>query len=246
MEAEANVQLDKYYRVYSDNKEVVELLNGDFRSAFEKEVKPADVSSWTKNYEINAVKGEDSRWKYREIDVRDFVYRYQYDRLHKFNSTYDVRTRCRVPRILLRDFILEESTFQKIVCILVTLDPYALFNDPERNYDDLGFAEGGINFKDATVTFYGYCASPKDAELGFRQQRLLYPVLVAETINHLAAKYSSDTEGASIKEKILTAGWTLVNGRISYDEYLQEIENDNNFCGWRGSFFRFSQLNHRF
>lgn len=215
------------------SKEVVELLNREFKPAFETVVTSVDVSRWTKNYEINAIKLEGSRWRYREVDVRDFMYRLQHDLLHKFNSSFYDRSSIRVPRDVLRDFIQEEFIFAPIVCILVTLDPYALFNDPERKYDDLGFHEGGISFKGASVAFQKWCVVPKDSEFEIRKQRLLYPSLVAQAINQLAATYKN-TEGASAKDRLLAAGWTLVNGRIPHGEYLQEVDSSVGLGGWRG------------
>lgn len=89
-----------------------------------------------------------------------------------------------------------------------------MFNDPERSYNDLYRAEGGIVFKDAQVTFSINSVWPKESELKLRQQRLLYRVLVAEVIKELASEYSL-TDGINIKDKIIKAGWKLVADRIT-------------------------------
>ncbi|KGP77452.1 MULTISPECIES: hypothetical protein [Paenibacillus] len=129
---------------------------------------------------------------------------------------------------------LKEGAFQAATCILVTLHPYALFNDPERSYNDLYRAEGGIVFKDAQVTFSINSVRLKESELKLRQQRLLYPVLMAEVIKELASEYSL-TDGINIKDKIIKAGWKLVADRITKEAYLKEMDSRNaSYREWPG------------
>jgi hypothetical protein len=217
------------------SKEVVAYLNKHLK----KEITSGDVSNWTKNYEINALKsGNSTRWRYREVDLRDFTYRYENNMLHKFNNSYHERTSCRIARDILREFYMEESTFQSVICVLVTLHPYALYNDPNRSYQDIGRAEGGIMFKDAAVHFSTHSVGPKTTALELRKQRLLYPVLVAEAINILSLEYVR-TDGANVKDKIMKAGWKLVDRRITEEMYKQEITNIKTFFGgWSGLNFQ--------
>ncbi|MCW3793808.1 hypothetical protein OM416_19635 [Paenibacillus sp. LS1] len=216
------------------SKEALIYLN-QHQGTFNKELNSTDLSNWTRNFEINAIKPiGTTRWRYRDADLKDFVYRYQHNMLHKFNDSYRTRTSCRIPEIILRDFFIEERTFQVTTCILVTLHPYALFNDPERSYRNLYRAEGGIIFKDAAVHFSTHSVGPKTTELELRQQRLMYPVLVAEAINELASEYSR-TEGDSIQDKIIKAGWTLISGRITKETFMDELDSMSRILrGWTG------------
>lgn len=216
------------------SKEVLAYLN-QHNSIFEKEITSSDLSNWTRNYEINAIKPKETgRWSYRKDDLDDFIYRFQNDLLHKFNASYHKRTSCRISDTVLRDFFTEENTFQTTICILVTLHPYALFNDPERSYEDLGRAEGGITFKNAVVTFSHLSVQLKDTELKLRQQRLLYPVLVAEAIKALAEEYMQINEN-NIKTRIIKAGRILIDSRITEEEYLNELNSiEACFRGWPG------------
>lgn len=230
---------DEEYNLTS--KEVKEILNNNFYEIFNKTIETKDITTWTKNFEINAIKNDKGKWAYRMRDIEDFIFRYKNNILHKFNSSYNRRTYITAPRETLHEIFAEnEGIFQHLVCILTTLHPYALYNDPERKYRDIGRHEGGIIFKDAAVHFGTYSVTPKTTALELRQQRLLYPVIIAQVFGLIVNEYLN-TSGKNVKERLLTAGWNLVEGRISYEEFNKEV-NDYRFGGWRGLFHNYEEI----
>ncbi|MCW3793810.1 hypothetical protein OM416_19645 [Paenibacillus sp. LS1] len=57
---------------------------------------------------------------------------------------------------------------------------------------------------------------------------------MAEAINELASEYSH-TEGDSIQEKIKNAGMKLIAGRITREDYMEEMANRSKILrGWTG------------
>ena len=217
-----------------NTKEVVSFLNKEYGDLFNKQLDSKNINYWVNNYEINAIKNDKNRWLFRKVDILDFVYRYKNNLLNQFNSSYFDRTRIKVSTNVLYEIFKEcETVFQKIVCILTTLHPYALFNDPERKYRDLGRHEGGIVFKDAAIHFGINSVSPKDTVISLRKQRLLYPVIVTEVIESLITEYTKIT-GEHPKERLITAGWKLINNNVSLDEYTNELNSLIFFGGWRG------------
>lgn len=56
------------------SKEALRYLN-HYQSVFKKEITSSELSNWTRNYEVNAIKlNGEGRWRYREVDLKDFVY----------------------------------------------------------------------------------------------------------------------------------------------------------------------------
>lgn len=211
-------------------KDVVNILNTEYNDLFDIRVDSRRINYWIQNYEINAFKNEKNRWLFTESDVLDFVYRYEHNFLHHFNNYYK-STIIKVSTEVLYDIFQEcELVFQKIVCILTTLHPYALFNDPLRKYSDLCRHEGGIIFKEAAITFHINGVSPKG---NIRKQRLFYPIIVTKVIEEIITEYNQ-TQGSNVTDRLINTGFKLINGKITHQEYLDELDRNIFFSGWRG------------
>ncbi len=223
------MNINNLYEKYTlTTQEVVSIFNTEYIDLFDKKVDSRKINYWVQNYEINAIKSEKNRWLFSESDVLDFVYRYK----HNFNlNNYYNSTKIKVSTDVLYEIFQEcELVFQKIVCILTTLHPYALFNDPRREYSDLRRHEGGIIFKDAAITFHTNGVSLKG---DIRKQRLFYPIIVTNVIEEVITEYNQ-THGDNVAERLIKIGFKLVNDRITLQEYMDELDQNIYFSGWRG------------
>lgn len=226
--------MDNMYDEYKlTTREVVNILNIEYADVFAKKVDTRKINYWIQNYEINAIKSENNRWLFSELDVLDFVYRYKYNYLHNWKNHFD-NTSIKVSTDVLYEIFKEcEDVFQKIVCILTTLHPYALFNDPTRRYYDLGRHEGGIIFKEAAIKFDTNRVSFKGSISGLNKQRLFYPIIVTNVIENIIIEYNQ-THGDDVTKRLINVGLKLVNNKITLQEYTDELDRHIYFGGWRG------------
>lgn len=219
-----------------NTKEVAEILNES--NLFDKTITTNDINKWAKKWEINAQKNESKRWVFKREDVEDFMYRVKHNYI-TFLPRIDfmLRTRIQVNYETKLEFKAEENLFQLIVSNLITLHPYALYNDPTRKFGDLWRAEGGLVFKNATIVFRTSNIEPKDTVIPFSKTRWYYTVIASETINQLSQIYER-TEGHSIKERLINAGWEMVDNKIPHEQYLKEINGIYMGQRWNGFFGR--------
>lgn len=161
-----------------------------------------------------------------------------------FTQKYSNMCRLDVPWNIRNELYKVEWLFQNIVGILVTLDDEALADDPERKWNGLSRAEGGLVFKNAVVAFQSNSATFKDAVMSLKKQNPAYNIIVAKTMNTLCAEYAV-TEGSDTKERLLKAAIILLGGRMPVKEFIQEIKNTffmGNSWGFFGNHFKDSMI----
>lgn len=153
-----------------------------------------------------------------------------------FTQKYSNMCRFNVPKNIRDELYQVEWLFRNIVGILVTLDEEALIDDPERKWQGLSRAEGGLVFKHAAVVFESNSVTFKDTVIPLKKQNPVYNIIVANTIDALCKEYSL-TEGSDTKEKLLKASTILLGNRMPIKEFMREIE-ETFFVGnsWRGFF----------
>lgn len=153
-----------------------------------------------------------------------------------YSREYQEQCRFSVPSNVRDELYDIEWLFRNIVGTLITLDDKALADDPERKWNGLSRAEGGLIFKNAAVVFQHDSATFKDSEIPLKKQNPIYNIITAKIINQLCDEFSR-VEGKSAKERLVKASLRLLNDKIPTSEFIKEVENKF-FMGnsWDGFF----------
>ncbi|WP_209444334.1 hypothetical protein [Paenibacillus ihuae] len=212
---------------YMDNSDGIEILHHQ----------PENFKRWFQvNYMTNYedLTHTDKEWlsepKIREIDLSipgQIQIDSNYNRQCEFQVPHEIRNEIRPERIV----------FAAIVATLVTLDPFAVKNDPERQWRGLGRQEGGLIFKGAAITFQSNGVRVKTSEIPLENQNLIYPLLTAQMINRVCDYYVA-AQGNTVREKLIHAASQCLfmsNKRTILDE-IERSTRERYIDSWNGFF----------